>query len=761
MLDTKKNKLNYHSELIDIRKYLTILKKYRLIIFLNTLVVATIAIVTALSITPIYRATSTLLIENLQPNIVSIENVVGIDTTKQEYHQTQYEILKSNRIAERVINKLNLSTIPEFNDEEKSTLSIAQLTAILYSIEAFQPYLPKQPALSQASRQEKLKYQVLTTFKSKLTITPITQTHLVNVSFESEDPSLAAKIANEIGNEYINSIQDARISVTNDTSGWLDSRLTDLKQNLITSEDNLASFLKQEGLIDMGAYGGIGSLASSEISDLVVRIAVINERRIAAESLSEQLRRSSTINNLASISSFSRHPQMRDIRMALFDAEKLVSELANSYGPKHDKMIQAKSQLQSARQSAKILLAQLLEEQDKERQALLQQELSLKKILVNKKDEYQQLTIKEANYSALKRDVESNRQLYDTFLKRQKETNASGSFNNASFSDHALTPQIPIKPQKGMIVGLATIITMLLSISIILLLESLRDTIEGPEDIESKLGLALLGSVPQIKPRRFKSPILESSVYFRPKAHFFTEAIRSIRTSLLLSPNHETNKLITLTSAIPHEGKTTISINLAVSMARMEKVLLIDCDLRNSSVGERFGLKHKHPGVADILTSNVTIDKCIYHDEKSDLDILPAGLMAPNPQELLSSQNFKLLLTQLQNHYDHILIDTPPCQAVSDALIVARLTGSVELIVKAGSTSLNLVKSTVSKLFSYDIAINGVILNQVEKKHSRLYNDYDGYSRNYQMCATADKAIGQGTNDAINDNTYPNNKVNG
>lgn len=742
MLDTNKTNISRQNELIDIKKYLNILNKYRTWLILITLSAAIIAVIAAISITPIYRATSVLLIDNQQPNIVSVEDVMGIDTSQQEYHQTQYQVLRSNRIAERVISTLNLSALPEFSGEGESPGLIDQIKQKVYSIELLQPYLPAQPVPTAEQKQTSIEHRVLGRFKERLTVTPIKQTRLVNVSFESQDPQLAAQVANEVGTAYINSILEARISVTNDASGWLGDRLTELKQQLEDSEQALTDYLKQEGLVDLGAIGGIDSLASSELSDLTSRIAAANERRIAAEATASQLRSS---RNSSSISEISRHPQMRDIRMAQFEAERNVSELSNRYGPKHDRMVQAQAQLQATRRSANALLNQLLAEQDKERQAALQQERSLKQMLAEKKREYQQLTIKEAEFNALKREVESNRQLYDTFLTRQKETNASGKFDsvNASFSDVAIAPQQPVKPNKSLIVGLATIMSALCSMSVVLLFEALSDTIEKPEDVESKLGLTLLGSVPLVKSRRLGSKALDSDLYFDPKHHPYTEAIRSIRTTLQLNAHRQHSKLITLTSAIPGEGKTTTSLNLAISLAGLGKVLLIDTDLRSPSVGERFGLDPKHPGVSNILVSGTAIEECIYRDEKSGLDVLPAGLLVPNPQELLSSKKLETLLETVQNHYDKVVVDTPPCQAVSDALLIARQTGSVELVVHAGSTKVNLVKSTISKLINCDINIGGVILNQVEKKHSDLYSYYDGYSNNYQKSATVHKISGQ------------------
>lgn len=737
MLEKNADKLPLNEEIIDLGKILSTLKKYWLTIFLFTTLMAALAGLVVLSITPIYRATAVLLIEAQQQKAVSIEEVVGVDTSKKEYYLTQFEILKSNQIAEHVINKLNLSTLSEFNGKRENPGMLDNITVQIQSLPLIQAYLPKEQPATEKQLQEALRQRVLATFKEKLTISPIRKTQLVNISFESEDPILAALVANEVGNSYIESNLEARLTITTQASGWLSGRLNELKQQLLNSEDRLSHFLQQEGLIDLS---GISGLASTELSDLTNQLSAARDRRIAAESLSYLLKtsKSADLASLSSVTEISNHPQMRDIRLAVVEAETQVSELSNRYGPKHDKMIQAQAQLKTIQYSAEKLLTQLVKGLDKERQAARQQEASLQKTLAAKKSEYHHLTVKEAKYKALKREVNSNRQLYDLFLNRQKETNATSDFKatNARFSDHAMTPLKPTKPQKTKIVGIAAVAGMVLAIILVFILESLRSTIERTEDIEDKLGLNPLGSIPSIKSKQFRNKELDASVFLGSEHRHFTESIRTIRTSLLLSLVNQTRKQVAVTSSIPGEGKTTTSISLAVAMATMEKVLLIDCDLRRPSIGERFGLSKSHSGITNMLVMGATLDECIYHDDQSGLDVVPAGLIPPNPQELLGSEKLATLLTQLEGQYDRIIIDTPPSLIVSDALVIGRLAGAAIVVVQAGVTKLKQINATISKMIKHDIAIDGIILNQVHEKYSDYYDYHKKYGDYYRADPT-------------------------
>ncbi|MGF1760315.1 polysaccharide biosynthesis tyrosine autokinase [Photobacterium sagamiensis] len=734
MLEKTDDKLPLKEEVIDLGKYLSTLKKYWLSIFLFTTLTTAITVLMVLSITPVYRTTAVLLIEAQQQRAVSIEEIVGIDTSQKEYYLTQFEILKSNQIAERVIDKLNLATLPEFNGQREKSGVLENIKTQIKSLSLIQAYLPEEQPATEEQLQEALRQRVLTTFKRKLTISPVRNTQLVNISFESEDRKLAARIANEVGNSYIESNLEARLTMTTQASGWLSGRLNELKQQLLHSEDQLSDFLQQEGLIDLSGIDGIDGLASTELSDLTNGLSAARDRRIAAESLSYLLKTSKNadLSSLSSVTEISNHPQMRDIRLAEIEVQTRVSELSNRYGPKHDKMIQVQAQLKTVQDSARNLLAQLVKGLDKERQAARQQEASLQQALTAKKIEYQHLTVKEAKYDALKREVDSNRQLYDLFLNRQKETSATSDFKsaNARFSDYAMTPMKPAKPQKTKIVGIAAVAGMMLAIILVFILESLRSTIEHAEDIEDKLGLYTLGAIPSVKSKRFRNKALDASLFFDSEQRLFTESIRSIRTTLLLNLVNQTRKRIAVTSSLPGEGKTTTAINLAVAMASMEKVLLIDCDLRRPSVGERFGMAKSHPGVSNMLVMGATIDECIYHDDQSDLDVLPAGLLPPNPLELLSSKKLVALLTQLEEQYDRIVIDTPPALIFSDALVAGRIASATIIVVKAGTTRLKQINATISKLIKHDIAIDGVIINQVNAKnakHEYGYSSYDDY----------------------------------
>ncbi|KHT47855.1 GumC family protein [Vibrio sinaloensis] len=724
-----------HEQLIDIGYYIHLIKGRWFSISFFAILCTLIAVMVVLSITPTYKATATLLIESSTAKAVSIEEVIGIDTKAQEYYLTQYEILKSNQVAQRVIDKLQLSQVEEFNPDivEHESSVFDDLKQYILSSPIVATYFPESEPkeIDDLTEQHSVNRKILSTFKSKLTISPIRKTQLVNISFESNDPDLAAQIANEVGVAFIENNLESKLVATEQATGWINQRLAELKFQLDQSEQALLNFLKEQELID---DSGIIALTSSELSNLTDRISKATDKRIETQALYNALKNNSAkdVTTLASISQISNHPQIRDIRFAESNAEKEVSELAKRYGPKHDKMIQANAQLKSIQERAERVVKKLINGIEKELASAVNQEALLKRELMSKKDEFQSLSVVKREYDTLKREVDTNAKLYDLFLTRQKETTATSDFSaaNARFSDYALSPEYPSKPNKKMVVVLAFVASLGFAVTLVICLDAFNNTIESARDFENKLGLLPTGTLPIVKDKLYKKAPIDSRVFENKKFVAFQESVDSTRTSLYLNLHNSDRKILAISSSVPGEGKTTTSVNLAMSFAKLEKVLLIDCDLRKPSIATRFGLSASQPGLTNVILMNAPFEECIATIGDSNLDVMSAGMLAPNPQELLSSKSFEKLLKYFETKYDRIIIDTPPILPVRDAFIVGKLTQGILLVLKANSTTKSVYKHSMTLFSKHQIKIDGVILNQVSNRKSGSHT-YSEYSATY------------------------------
>lgn len=719
-------------ELIDLRAYLNAILKYKWRIALFASMVTAIAILIVLTIPSEYIARATILIESKQAKAVSIEEVYGFDTESKEYYQTQVEILKSENIAEQVIDRLDLVSHPEFdpNYQDESQFSVDIDFFDLFPVLKGFKSTPK--AISDDEKRYKDKRLVLRKFQQNLSITPVRKTQLVHISFTSRDPKLAAKIANAIGQVFIESNLEAKLKVANQASSWLNTRMGELKEQLKTSEQKLQQFLESEGLVDVQ---GVEGLASQELAELTSQLNRARDRRVATETLYSVANSHKTANGginysaLASVPEISNHPTIQDVKLAEVDAERKVSELSKRYGSKHPKLKSATAELESVRRKLELELKQLLAGINSELSAARRAERSIRAELDGRKREFQTLSVKNAKYNELKREVESNQQLYDMFLSRQKETTASSDFNStvARFTDEAQAPLQPSKPNRKLLVIFAFVASLGFGCVIALIRDAMNDTFTNEKQVQRDLSLNVLGAVPLIKGKNK----LNINSYFNTDCRELSEAIRSVRTGYLLANTNRNSKVVMVTSSIPEEGKTTTSINIAFSLAQMEKTLLIDCDLRKPAIASRFGIKNSHPGVSNLLTQTHDLNDCIYKDETSGLHVLTSGIIPTNPLELLSSSRFQEVLELLKGQYERIVIDTPPCLAVSDALMLSQFSDSAILVVNANQTRTGVVKSVTGKLVQQGVRLDGVVLNKLNVKVASKYEGYHSYHSYY------------------------------
>ncbi len=390
--------------------------------------------------------------------------------------------------------------------------------------------------------------------------------------------------------------------------------------------------------------------------------------------------------------------QLLQINQQVVEAQFKVAEISKRYGPKHPASIQAELDLSEA-----------------------------KKSLDQAKNDALVLSKQEFRFQELQREVDTNRNLYDTFFARIKQANDSLELDtaNARVIDPAVTPTVPAKPRKSLLVGLAFVLSLMFAAVLAFLLDYLDSTFKSAEDVEDKLGVSMLGMVPLIQKKKKDN----SAIYFLDSNQSgYAEAMRTVRTSVVLSGIDKPLKRVMLTSSVPSEGKSTSSINLAVALGQMEKVLLVDADMRKPTIAKVLGLPPHSPGLSNVVAGTSTLEDCILHVEDANIDVLTAGLVPPNPLELLSSKKFADLLETLSGMYDRIIIDTPPTLLVSDSLVMSKAVDAVLYVIRSDTTAHHTARSGINRLLAAKAPVIGVILNKVNmKKAARYYGTYSGY----------------------------------
>ena len=414
-------------------------------------------------------------------------------------------------------------------------------------------------------------------------------------------------------------------------------------------------------------------------------------------------------------------------------AERRLSDAAKRYGPEHPRMIQAKAELDAAKENTRkqveIVVAGLAKEYDQARA----NESAVERALAQSKADIQGINRKEFQLGVLEREVLQNRNLYDMFVNRLKETSATGDLQTtiARVIDPATVALAAICPESKSEFSNRRGLRLYSRRMLALLLDRLTNTLNSTSDVESRLGVPALGVLQKIKGFTKKGFVSELA-FFNDTQSTFAEAVRTVRTSVLMSSLDDPHKVVVITSSVPEEGKTTLSFNLACALGQVKKVLLVDGDLRRPKIGKLVGRDSKLPGLADLVAGQAQVSQCVFFDERAGIHILPAGTVPPNPLELLSSKRFEDVITKLKEAFDIVLIDSAPLQLVSDAQVLSQFATSVIYVVKADSTPYQVAQNGLKKLRRVNASILGVVLNQLDlEKAEKYYGEYSGY-RSYR-----------------------------
>jgi polysaccharide biosynthesis transport protein len=710
-------------------EYLRVLGRHKRSIVALTLLFAMLGALSAALEVPIYRATSTLLIDRESERPVDSQASYGQTSLNYEYYFTQYEILKTRPLAERVVDKVGVDPIlASMNRKSK------------ISLERILPWT-KSNATAAMTAQAKREAAVQLLLGS-VRVDPIRNSQLVRLSYEVADPALAAQLANELSESYVENTLESRMEMITKASEWLGSRMQILKQKADVSSNHLKEFGDREGIVSIG---GSDSLPAQNVQMLVTRVAEARAARLALEATYQQVISARQAGKLETVLGLSISETVRDLSSKYSSAKQKVADLSARYGPEYPAMVSARNEERAALSSYRSALDSSAESIVREYNSARSVETQMQVQLNIAQGQMQSTARKSFEMERLERERDADRLVYEKFANQAKETNELAQFKkaNARTVENAELPKYAIFPNTKRSILAAAILGFVLSVLLALLLEHLDNTIKSADDVERKLQLPVLGLVPQLKGGSGETKPMR---YFleHPKTAF-SEAMRTVRTGVLLSMLDKQHKRVLVTSSVPGEGKTTVSLNLAQAMSQMHKVLLIDADLRRPTVGRVFGDGKPQIGLSQFIAGEAKISDCVHQLEGSNTYIMTAGIIPPNPLELLSSHRFSEALDNLGKVFDYIVIDCAPALAVSDALVLSRMVDGVIYVVRSDATPYQAAQSGLKRMKRVDAPLLGVVLNRVgERSTGYGYGRYsyyaDGYQQHYDYY-TADKKI--------------------
>jgi succinoglycan biosynthesis transport protein ExoP len=716
-------------ESIDFTRYIRMLMHNKWRIALFVFLVTSIVIVIVKPMKYIYRAETTVIIETNRSSIVELQDVYASAPHGREYYATQYQIIQSRGLIEKVVDRLQLTRHPEYDPRRvKESKSLFSLAAVKDMLKLKQE--DEVVELNDSELEAEIRRELVSNFKQSLAVEPLYGTLLVKISFTSHDGELAAEIANAVADAYIESYLEARLTVAKKATSWLSERLGELRQGLQESEERLQEYRETEKLVDVR---GVRTLDSAELAQLRQDYVDARQRRAEAQAIYDQVKNFETLSTgqLLAIPTVLNNPIVQSLVEAKSTADRKVAELKLRYGAQHPSMLAALSQQKEVDDDLNSRLRNVTQGIYANYQAALRAERGLSGQISATRERLQNVSRKEVRLRELEREVETNRQLYDLFLSRGKESDESSKLEEppARVIDEAIPPIFPIGPNKKKFVVAAFVFSAALAIGLIVLLDLLDSTVRTSDDVENKLKVSMLGFLPLDKSN--KSDFAFRSFVNKSDKSGFAEAVRTIRTSLVLSSLDEPFKTIVVTSSVPGEGKSTVSLNIAEALGQMEKVLLIDADMRRPTMSKALGLTSSTVGLSNLISGKASVEECINRLPDSEIDVIVSGTIPNNPLELIGSKQFKQLLHALSKQYDRIIIDSAPVHMVSDAQILSSYADSVLYIVKSNSTPVGIASKGIKVLRSVNAPITGVVLNQVDVNKAGQYDSLYGVYEEY------------------------------
>ena len=708
-LDLYRDERNDDDEGIDLLAYWRMLVKRRWLILGVTAGALALSLLATLLMPSIYRATAILQIDREVMQIVQIDGMAPIESgAGSDFYQTQYELLRGRALAERVADELDLVgrvaelTPPSWWDRVKSLLRPAAKGA--------------PAAAAGAADQAQQLRQAVGFVRARTTIEPVQNSRLVAVHFDSQVPSFSARVANALADGFIDQAVERRFGASSYASKYLEDQLAETKGRLEQSELALVEFAQREGLVDLGE--GL-SLVGQNLSDLNTQLAAAQAARIRAEARAIQARNVSGTALPADMLTDTVIPKLQEQRAALLGEYRQQAQI---FKPEYPAMQQLQGQIDAVEELIAREIASIGASMEAEYAgAKAQEDLLLAKI-----NELREKTLsvdqRSIQYNILKREADTNRQLYDALLQRYKEIDIVGDLdaNNINIVDRAQVPTGRFKPDLSKNLGVGLLLGLVLGVLLALLLEFLDDTIKVPDDVEQRLRVPLLGIIPKLGKQ---SP---QEAFVDPRSAF-AEAYRSVRTSLQFSTEQGVPKVLLVTSPVPSEGKTTTALTLARNFTQLGKrVLLIEGDLRNPSLHRALGVRAEH-GLSSLLAGSSGPSDVIIDSADALLKVILAGPLPPNPAELLSGSRLVSLLAIASEKYDQVIIDGPPVLGIADAPILSNVATGTLLVVQAGKTKIGTAQVALKRLLGARARVIGALLTQYDAKASGYGYEYESY----------------------------------
>jgi capsular exopolysaccharide synthesis family protein len=728
----------------ELCEWLRLLNRRKALIVGSGLVAVVLMALVIAQATPMYKASSRIMLDTRTFKVVSTEAALsGVDTLNMGAIQSELEVIQSEFLIGRVVDRLGLASNPDFNGTRPPGFLDTALEPVrelwhsgISSLLAPAPPPQQQAAQGKPARVEDSdpgRRAAIGAVAGHLSVTLLGRTFVILVTVESTDGTMSARIANAIAEVYLADQVDNKNEANRRATEWLEERLAELRRNLQVAEESVATYRRDKGL----AGSPEGSVSAQTLTDLNTKYLGAKMKRIEREGRLVALSKASlNPNELANIAEVQANGSLSALRTQEAELNRRINEMSVQFGPAYPKLVQARAELAAlhdrfmqATQSITLAIRAELDAAKSEEEELKTQ-LDRASVLAGATSQY------EAELKQLEREAQSNRALYESFLNRFKELREQQDIQrpDARILAYAWPSGAPSSPQYKTGLFAAFLVGCLLGMAGAIAAEKLDRVFRSASQVEKATGVAVLGMVPLVRNSIGQRASIVGQILDKTTSSA-AEAMRAVFTAISLSNLDRPARVIAVTSSTPGEGKTTFAAALGGLLTKMNasrRVLLVDLDLRQAKLAVALGLNDRGGTIDEYLMGTKTLDQCIQRQAMSGVDYICASPNTPNAPEILESHAMKAALATFSERYDLVILDSPPVMAVSDARIISQLADYTIFIVHWARTPRDVVKTAVSALLNVTDRV-GIVINKVNlAKHALYeYGDYGDYYSRY------------------------------
>lgn len=706
-------------DLIDLRQVLLNLRRNIRLISAIIISITLVTLVVTLQLTPLYTATAKILIDTRQSNVVDVEAVLSGLSSDSSTVDSQVEILRSQALAFRVIDTLDLMSDEEFN-------------AALHQQSWYSAYNPivlvrgLLPSIERGAEEEEQARRIATVeaFAQRLTVSRTGRTQVISINFTSEVPRKAERIANAIADAYLVDQLEAKYEAAQRATAWLDSRLRDLREQVQQTEETAELYRAAHGLIDADGSTLTEQQLKEINSQLLLARAELDGSRAKLQRVRVLVDRGSGFDSIAEVLA---SDVIRDLRREQSELIRKEAQLRARYGERHPSIVEIKDERRDLDRQIQSEVSRIVIGLENEVAVAATRVTSLERSLETTTATAGEREQDRVRLRELQREASSNRTLYESFLARFKETRQQEDLQEADarIISRATLPVDKSSPRTTLNLALALFGSALLGVGAAFVKEYLDDRFRTPRELEEHLDLPVLATVPLLKEKDLTGAQAGKRPHRFVKAKplsAYSESFRELQAALALSDVDNPPKSVLITSALPNEGKTTTAVSFATSLVRAGlNVVLVDADLRRPSVQKIIGDERSEFDMIDFLTHSCSLDDALQTNTDGGFEYLATTRQPANPADLLASDAMKDLLVKLRQRFDMVIVDSPPILPVSDSKALSSQLDKVVFVVKWQDTPKTAAEQSVSKLKDFGADLAGVVFEQVDMEKQTRY----------------------------------------